>query len=555
MTRTPGASGSAPQYDVDNLSLAIQKLELAVIRSLESMEVRMKGLESRIDNFQSYYGDLEMKRNADVSTLVNSVVGITNNLTGLLNDLVLQRNTVSAVVQAKQELAAPTMVPPVMPMYRPPVQVPQPQPMFPPTISQQLTQTMMPAAVPKTVVPPVAAPVQQVVQSPVFSGISSSAPAPAAAPAVTQVVTPKKEEKPVLGFGDKFTKKPGEWDCQGCYNRNQAKHDKCPSCGTTKDGKQPTAPETKPLISKLPEVKPTTQPISFGFQAPKTTAAIPTTTASTTTTAATTTPASAVTFSFKPAVTKTETSTTAIFGQTASPFANKTATPTTGSSMFGGGIKGGTTTTTSPLFGASKPFSQTPSGVSFGSLANQPSFLNKSAQESNDTPADSFGAKSSSTFKKEDGEGNEGDSPEEFVPDAHFEPVIPLPDKIEVVTGEENERAVYESRAKMYVFADKTVKERGTGVLKILHDPTKNSYRCVMRRDQVFKICANFKIYPNMTVEDKPGRDNIGIFHCVDFSEDASNGVNSVFLIKFDSGSEYNNFKQKFMESVKASGE
>ena len=36
MTRTPGASGSAPQYDVDNLSLAIQKLELAVIRSLVS---------------------------------------------------------------------------------------------------------------------------------------------------------------------------------------------------------------------------------------------------------------------------------------------------------------------------------------------------------------------------------------------------------------------------------------------------------------------------------------------------------------------------------------
>lgn len=76
-----------------------------------------------------------------------------------------------------------------------------------------------------------------------------------------------------------------------------------------------------------------------------------------------------------------------------------------------------------------------------------------------------------------------------------------------------------------------------------------------MRRDQVFKICANFKIYPNMTVEDKPGKDNVGLFHCVDFSEDPSNGANSIFLIKFDSGSEYNNFKQKFMESVKASGE
>ena len=407
-----------------------------------------------------------MRRNADVSTLVNSVVGITNNLAGLLNDLVLQRNTVGTVMQAKQELPAPTMVPPAMPMYRPPVQVPQPQAVFPPTLSQQLAQPIIPAAVPKTVVPPVAAPVQQVVQSPVFSGISA-VPAAAPAPTITHVVTPKKEEKPVIGFGDKFAKKPGEWDCQGCYNRNQADYEKCPSCGTTKDGKQPAAPETKPLISKLPEAKPTSQPISFGFQAPKTTAT-PTTTAAASAAAATTTPASAVTFSFKPAASKTETSTTSVFGQTtASPFASKTATPTTGSSLFGGGIKGNTTTTTPSLFGASKPFTQNTGGVSFGNLANQPSFLNKSAQESKETSADSFGAKSSSTFKKEDGEGNEADSPEEFVPDAHFEPVIPLPDKVEVVTGEENEKTVYESRAKLYAFADKAVKERGTGVFKV----------------------------------------------------------------------------------------
>ncbi|KAE9555236.1 hypothetical protein FO519_001586 [Halicephalobus sp. NKZ332] len=545
MTRTPGASSSAPQYDVDNLSLAIQKLELAVIRSLESMEVRMKGLESRIDNFQSYYGDLEMKRNADVSTLVNSVVGITNNLTGLLNDIVLQRHVVGPVVQAtKQELPAPTMVAPAMPMYRPPVQVPQPQTIFPQTIPQQLTQPILPAAVPK--------PVQQVVQSPVFPGVPAvSAPAPVAA----QVVTPKKEEKPVLGFGDKFAKKPGEWDCQGCYNRNQADHEKCPSCGTTKDGKQPVVPESKPLISKLPEPKPTAQPISFGFQAPKTTTVTPTTPATTAAAVTTTTPASTVNFSFKPPVTKTETPTVApLFGQTTSPFASKTATPTTGAtSMFGGGIKSGGTTTT-PLFGGSKLFSQNAGGANFGSLVNQPSFLNKSAQDASDTVGDSFGAKSSSTFKKEDGEGNDGESPEEFVPDAHFEPVVPLPDKIDVVTGEEQERTVFESRAKLYAYADKAVKERGTGVLKILHDPEKRAYRCVMRRDQVFKICANFKIYPNMTVEDKPGRDNVGLFHCVDFSEDSSNGANTVFLIKFDSGSEYNNFKQKFAESAKASG-
>ena len=47
----------------------------------------------------------------------------------------------------------------------------------------------------------------------------------------------------------------------------------------------------------------------------------------------------------------------------------------------------------------------------------------------------------------------------------HFEPIIPLPDKIHVKIGEEDEEAMFSHRAKLYRFVadDKQWKERGVG--------------------------------------------------------------------------------------------
>lgn len=57
---------------------------------------------------------------------------------------------------------------------------------------------------------------------------------------------------------------------------------------------------------------------------------------------------------------------------------------------------------------------------------------------------------------------------EEEENNTYFTPVIPLPDKIEVKSGEEDEDILYSHRAKLYRFRDKEWRERGLGDIKIL---------------------------------------------------------------------------------------
>lgn len=71
--------------------------------------------------------------------------------------------------------------------------------------------------------------------------------------------------------------------------------------------------------------------------------------------------------------------------------------------------------------------------------------------------------------------------------DSHifFEPVVPLPEKVEVKTGEEEEIPLFENRAKLYRFVEGEWKEKGRGVFKILEHRENGRTRVLMRRDQV----------------------------------------------------------------------
>ena len=75
-------------------------------------------------------------------------------------------------------------------------------------------------------------------------------------------------------------------------------------------------------------------------------------------------------------------------------------------------------------------------------------------------------------------------APEEEA-DVEFKPIIPLPEEVEVKTGEEGEEVLFDQRSKLFRFSENEWKERGVGQLKLLQNPTTKKVRLVMRREQV----------------------------------------------------------------------
>ena len=139
------------------------------------------------------------------------------------------------------------------------------------------------------------------------------------------------------------------------------------------------------------------------------------------------------------------------------------------------------------------------------------------------------------------------DSSASYTEDIHFEPLIPLPEQIEVQTGEEDEELLFSSRAKLYRY-DKEVsawKERGIGTMKILYNSEKGRSRILMRREVVHKICANHFITDDMKLTDKKGTANAWIWNTfADFSEEVSKPEQ--LAVKFKSQDDFLLFEEKF---------
>ncbi|KAM6979133.1 E3 SUMO-protein ligase RanBP2 isoform 2-T2 [Tautogolabrus adspersus] len=132
----------------------------------------------------------------------------------------------------------------------------------------------------------------------------------------------------------------------------------------------------------------------------------------------------------------------------------------------------------------------------------------------------------------------------------YFEPVVPLPDLVEISTGEENELVVFSHRAKLYRY-DKTLaqwKERGIGDLKILQNYDTKRVRLIMRRDQVLKICANHWVTAAMKLEPMKGAEKAWVWSALDFAESGEGNIEQL-AVRFKLQETANTFKQVFDET------
>ncbi|XP_063160980.1 ranBP2-like and GRIP domain-containing protein 4 isoform X2 [Candoia aspera] len=159
--------------------------------------------------------------------------------------------------------------------------------------------------------------------------------------------------------------------------------------------------------------------------------------------------------------------------------------------------------------------------------------------------------------RSHDADGGSVHGGEEDDDGPHFEPVVPLPDKIEVKTGEEDEEEIFCNRAKLFRFDSeyREWKERGVGNVKILRHKITGKIRLLMRREQVLKICANHYINPDTTLKPNAGSDKSFVWHALDYADELAKPEQ--LAIRFKTPEEALLFKHKFQEaqnSLKGAG-
>ncbi|XP_038051028.1 E3 SUMO-protein ligase RanBP2-like isoform X2 [Patiria miniata] len=146
------------------------------------------------------------------------------------------------------------------------------------------------------------------------------------------------------------------------------------------------------------------------------------------------------------------------------------------------------------------------------------------------------------------GAGEDGGAEESHEHDPHYDPIMTLPELVQVKTGEEDEEIMYKQRARLYRYAkDLGVwKERGIGEVKLLRHKQSGALRLIMRREQVLKLCANHRITPDMKLDPLQSSDRSWVWHAIDYSEDEPS--HEQLAIKFKTAELAHEFKRRLEE-------
>ncbi|CAF4720880.1 unnamed protein product [Rotaria sp. Silwood1] len=253
-------------------------------------------------------------------------------------------------------------------------------------------------------------------------------------------------------------------------------------------------------------------------------------------------PASAAIPTSQPTITNTLPTTTTTTTPTQSIFSNLSKFGMTDTTAKSSSLFPTTTTTTAPTNvtndkpSNSSPFVFGTNNITslFGSGNFTPGLSNLSTIKAETHAADDDG----------DGDGED----ESYEPDYSFNRLVTLP-VVEVKTGEEDENVLFCERAKLYRFDASTnqMKERGTGDIKILQHKTTNVCRILMRREQVFKICANHQITSQMELKPKPGVDNAYLWSAMDFAD--GEAKHETLCVRFKTDEQAKNFFKVFNQA------
>ncbi|KAK4873399.1 hypothetical protein RN001_015428 [Aquatica leii] len=328
-------------------------------------------------------------------------------------------------------------------------------------------------------------------------------------------------QKPV-SWGDAFKAKEGSWECPNCYLRNDGDLNKCQACQHAKD------PEKK--------VEP---PFSSCFD------------------------------KFKPKEGSWECKSCLIRNDADKVYCiacdnpkddtvpKKENTLGTGGVQFKFGIPSVVATTSSTSFSFTTPAA---TSFSFGSNTSTSVTEIKFGIPSTDESKDRFvfGSPQQHAFEftprspRRHSSGCQGEEESDsFVEDdgdhIYFKPVVSLPDKIDVKTGEESEQVLYCHRAKLFRFVDGEWKERGIGDLKILLNSAAKKLRVLMRREQVLKICLNHSLTEK--IEYMPKDDKTWLFTAPDYSEGEINHWQ--FCVRFKTPEVAQEFKKAVEDALK----
>ncbi|XP_031356003.1 E3 SUMO-protein ligase RanBP2-like isoform X2 [Photinus pyralis] len=342
---------------------------------------------------------------------------------------------------------------------------------------------------------------------------------------VEKTTTEVPAEVPKVSW-DQFKPKAGTWKCKTCDIYNEAKDHFCVACETPKSNAS-----SGPVFSFGASPQSTSGGVNFNPSQ----------------------------FSFGTPVTTTASSTSFIFGQ--KPVgANEQVKD--GASGWGDAFKPKPGSWECPkclirndadkVRCASCDHLKDTFGFTFGDAATDPF---KSTEESRDQFV--FGSPQQHAFEftprspRRHSSGGQGEESDSFVEDEgdhiYFKPVVPLPNKVEVKTGEEDEEVLYCHRAKLFRFIDGEWKERGLGDLKILHSKVNKKLRIVMRREQVLKICLNHVL--TAEIEYLAKDDKTWLFSAPDFSEGEINHWQ--FCVRFKSSDIAREFKSAVDDALK----